>query len=123
MAIAAGFLALALWLFARGTLVTKVAVVFVYVVFGVILVTFAGFAAAATVARVTDGRLNFFFCGLRTRSIPLDGATTFELQTIGRLRVLCIRSGRSSYVPNGALDVPELVDLLWANGVVERKDT
>ena len=74
MAIAAGFLALALWLFVRETLVTKIAVVFIYLVFGVVLVAFAALAAATTVARVTDGRLDFSFCGVRMRSIALARA-------------------------------------------------
>jgi hypothetical protein len=40
---------------------------------------------------------------------------------MGRLKVLCIQSSGSTYVPNGALDISDVVDLLRANGVAERK--
>jgi hypothetical protein len=76
--------------------------------------------AASSVARVRQGRLNFYFFGLRTRSFPLDANLEFELRKIGRLQIMVIHCGASRYVPNGALDRAELIDLLRSNGVAER---
>ena len=72
-------------------------------------------------AEIRDGRLNFYFCGIRMRSIPLDYSTHFELREMGRLKVLRIQSKGSTYVPNGALDKSEVVEPLRANGVAERQ--
>ena len=94
-----------------------IAVAIAFVVVVAIIVGFATIAASLTVAQVDDGRLNFSFCGVRKRSFALDAGTTFELRSTGRLNVLIIRSGRSRYVPSGALDTGELIDLLRQNRV------
>ena len=120
-AVAAGLLALCLGLFARTSIEKKIAGVIAFIVVACALVICGSIAAAATVARVEDGTLQFCFCGLKTRSIPLDASAAFEMRTIGRLRVLVISRGRLTYVPNGALDTEELVRLLRASGVAERK--
>src|SRR4051794_37285344 len=89
--IASILLGLALWLVVRDTTEEKLAVELASIVFLVVLVALGSIVAAATVAKVEDGRLDFFFCGVRTRSFALDGGTTFDLHKIGRLEVLRIR--------------------------------
>ena len=111
--------AMGLWVFAREPFSTKVAVTLAMLGFVTITTSAVSIAARFTVARVQNGRLKFSFCGVRTRSIPLDSTTFFHIRRIGRLRVLVITSGRTSYVPNGALDQRALVELLRLNGVVE----
>ena len=92
-----------------------------------VIVLGASVAASCTVAKVQDGNLNFFFCGMRTRSFALDGSTVFDVHKIGRLEILRIwrlntlpvgASDRETfaalirepirYVPTGALDNPPL---------------
>jgi hypothetical protein len=111
------------WAVARDRLAIKVAVT--RAMFGLAVV--AGFAmsiaARLTIARVQNGTLVFSFFGVRTRTIPLDSTTTFQMRRIGRLPVLVITSGQKSYVPNGALDRRALMELLRRNGVVEREVT
>jgi hypothetical protein len=123
LAVAAGvFLGLALWLIVKDTTEKKIAVELAFlIVVALPGIVFMPVAAACMVAKVQDGRLEFFFCGIRRRSFSLDGDTTFELPKIGgRLEVLTIRRGRSTYVPSGLFDKESLVDLLRANGVAER---
>jgi hypothetical protein len=111
-----------LWVFVNGSSATKMAVSLAIVVFMGVVTLCACVAAATTIAAVRGRRLNFYFCGVRTRSVPLDASTAFELRTIGgRLEVLVIRSGGSSYVPNGALNSGDVAKLLRANGVAELK--
>jgi len=86
-----------------------------------ILIPAVGLAAASAVAKMGDGRLDFFFCGVPTRSFALDGDTTFELRKIDGVEVLCIHRGPQRYVPNGALDNAALVHLLRTDGVAERQ--
>ena len=119
-AVAAVVLALALWFFVNASAATKVTVWIALIAFAMIVTLCASIASASAAAQVQNGRLNFSFCGIRTRSIPLNAITTFELRTRGRLRLLIITSGTSTYVPNGALDRDELIALLSANGVAER---
>jgi hypothetical protein len=111
----------AMWIFAKNsTIGTKVAVTFAMITVACLVALSASIASSFTVAEVRNGRLNFYFCGMRTRSISVDAPTTFELSKYGRLEVLRIRSGGSSYVPNGCLDYRDVADLLRANGVAER---
>src|ERR1044072_7799198 len=114
-------LGLALWLVVKDTAEKKIAVEVAFVVVMVVLISGASIAAASTVAKVQDGKLDFRFCGVRTRSFVLDGDTTFDLHKIGRLEVLRIQRGRKWYVPNGALDREALIVLLRECGVAERK--
>jgi hypothetical protein len=114
-------LGLAMWLFVHDTTRTKIAVEIALLMVLAMIVLAAAVAAASTVARVQDGSLDFFFCGMRMRSFAVDGSTTFDLHKIGRLEVLRIQRGPESYVPNGALDKDALVDLLRTNGVAERQ--
>ena len=95
-------LGLALWLVVKDTTEKKIVVEVAFVIVIAVLITAASGAAACTVAKVRDGKLDFFFCGMRTKSFTLDGGTTFDLHKIGRLEVLRIWRERSSYVPNGA---------------------
>ena len=82
--------------------------------------TVVSILAKFTVARVQNGMLNCFFCGVRTRTIPLDSTTTFQIRQYGRLPVLVITAlGKRGYVPNGALDRPALLELLRHNGASE----
>jgi hypothetical protein len=113
-------LGLALWLIVKDATEKKIAVEVVFVILIAGLVSGVSAAAAFTVARVQDGRLDFFFCGVRMRSFAVDGGTTFDLHKIGRLEILRIQRGSQSYVPNGALDEAALIDLLRAHGVAER---
>src|SRR5437868_6196929 len=92
-----------------------------YVAFAAALTISACIAAVLTHARIHDGTLTFHFCGISTQSIALDAETTFEVREIGRMRTLRITRGASNYLPNGALNTQELIDLLRANGVAERK--
>jgi uncharacterized membrane protein YbhN (UPF0104 family) len=110
-----------LWLFAKNSSATKIAVSAAMIGFAGVVLLCACLGSSFTIAEVRDRRLNFYFCGIRTRSIPLDASTVFELRTIGRLKVLSIRSSGSSYVPNGALNIQDVLSLLRANGVAERK--
>lgn len=120
MAIAvSSLLALALWLFTSDTTAAKVAVEIRFLILMVVLVSSMAVVSACTVARVRDGKLNFYFCGIRTRSFVLDSETTFELKKIGRMAALTIRRGRSCYYPNGSLNKEALVNLLRTNGVAE----
>jgi len=135
-----GLLGLALWLWVKDTTEKKIAVEVAFVIVMVVLIGVVSAAAACTIARVQDGSLDFFFCGMRTRSFPLDGSTTFDLHKIGRLEILRIWQqpavptgaldkdsfadlirGPRKYVPNGALDKDAIVDLLRTNGAVERQ--
>ena len=122
MAIAVSILlGLALWLVVKDTTEKKIAVEIAVVIIIAVLITAASIAAACTVAKVRDGKLDFFFCGMRTKSFALDGGTTFDLHKIGRVEVLRIRRERSSYVPSGALDKEALIALLRTSGVAERR--
>jgi hypothetical protein len=111
--------ATALWAFCREPLATKVVVTLVLFGFAVVTTSTVSIAARFTIARVQNGFLYFSFCGVRTRAVPLDSTTTFQVRQIGRLRVLVITSGQKSYVPNGTLDRRALMELLRQNGVVE----
>jgi hypothetical protein len=122
-AVSAGSVALAaigLWTFARDPIPIKVNVTLVLFGFAGVATCAVSIAAAFTVARVQNGSLTFSFCGVRTRSIPLDAATTFQIRRIGRLHLLVITSGQKHYVPNGAFDKRALMEFLRLNGVVER---
>jgi hypothetical protein len=110
-----------LWLFAKNSFATKVMVTVAMLVLAAIGVLCMCVLSACAVAEIRDGRLNFYLCSIRTRSISLDNSTHFELRKMGRLEVLCIQSNGSTYVPYGALDKSSVVDLLRANGVAERK--
>jgi hypothetical protein len=110
-----------LWLFAKNAPATKIVVSILMLVLAGIVLLCACVASSFTIVEVRNGSLNFYFCGIRTRSFPLDASTTFELRTIRRFKLLSIESSGSSYVPNGCLDTHEVVDLLRANGVAERK--
>jgi hypothetical protein len=121
-AIGGGLIILAMWVFAKNSSVgAKIAVSFAMIAIAGAITLFACISSTFTIAEVRNRRLNFYFCGWRTRSIPVDAPTIFELRGIGRLKVLSIQSGRLSYVPNGALDYREVAELLRANGVAERK--
>jgi len=112
---------LGLWLFAKDSFERKLAgTIAIVLVAGVILLG-ACVTACFTVAEVRDRRLNFYCCGIRTRSILLTDATCYELSRIGRLSILCIRFDGLRYVPNGALNQSEVVELLRAHGVAERR--
>lgn len=114
-------IAIAMWTFAREPFAIKVDVVVMLFCLAGIGTAVVSLLASLTVARVHNGRLNFSFCGVRTRSIPLDSTTTFQMRLVGRrMRVLVITSGGRSYVPNGALDRDALMELLRMNGVAER---
>lgn len=138
--VASVLLGLALWLVAKDSTDQKIAVEIAFLFVAGIIVLGATVVASCTVAKVQDGSLNFFFCGMRTRSFALDGATVFDMHRIGRLEILRIWRLNTlpvgapdretfaafvrqpiKYVPNGALDKNELVDLLRANGVAERQ--
>lgn len=110
-----------LWLFAKNPFPTKVVVSIAMLVLAGIGVLFMCVLSALAIAQVQNGRINFYLCGIRTRSIPLGDSTSFELHKIGRLKVPRIQSNGSTYVPNGLLGRAEVVDLLRANGVAERK--
>jgi hypothetical protein len=110
-----------LWLIAKSSFATKIAVSISVLVFAGVVLLCACVASSFAIAEVRNCRLNFYFCGVRTRSIPLNGSTLFELRKMGRLRVLRIHSSGSTYVPNGALDISDVVELLRTNGVAERK--
>ncbi len=113
-------LGLALWLIVKDSTEKKIAVEVAFLLLMAVLIPGVSVAAACTVAKVEDGRLDFFFCGIRTRTFALDGGTTFDLHKIGRMEVLRIQRGNRTYVPNGALDEDPIVDLLRTNGVAER---
>jgi hypothetical protein len=112
---------LGLWLIAKSSSTTKIVVSVLILVFAGIVLLCACVASSFAIAEIRNRRLNFYFCGVRTRSILLNDSTIFELRKMGRLKVLCIQSSGSTYVPNGALDISDVVDLLRANGVAERK--
>ena len=114
-------LALGLWIFVKDTTLTKVAVGIAFFIVATAIFVCSVAAAAFSVAEVHDGRLTFFFLGLRTRSFSLDDGTTYEVKNIGRTQILIICRGKSTYVPNGTFDKQPLIDLLRANGVSERK--
>jgi len=133
-------LGLALWLIVKDTTETKIVVEIAFVVLAVIAIAVVSVAVACTVAQVEEGRLDFYFCGVKTQSFALDGNTVFDLHKIGRLEILRIwrltvlPTGAldkekfaafirepTRYVPSGALDRLALVDLLRANGVAERQ--
>jgi hypothetical protein len=114
-------LGLALWLVVKETTEKKIAVELAFVFLMIVLVAVVSVATACTVAKVEDGRLDFFFCGIRTRTFALDGGTTFDLHKIGRMEVLRIQRGHRTYVPNGALDKHAIVDLLRTNDVAKRE--
>lgn len=120
LAIGVALLTAALWLCVNDGSATQIAVSFLMVIVAGVILLCACVASSTTIAEVRDGRLNFYFCGIRTRSISLDASTMFELRTIGRLKVLSIQSSGLDYVPNGALDTCDVIDLLRANGVAER---
>jgi len=64
-------------------------------------------------------QLEFFSFGIRTRTIPLATIRAYK-HFLPRSPAICILYGSSSsYVPNGALDPKELVNLLHAHGVKE----
>lgn len=114
-------MALAFWLFVKDSRAIRIAVWLVFVGLGCLATICMAIISRYTMAEIHDGKINFYFCGLRTRSIPLDADTTLELRKVGRLKMLVINRGPSSYVPNGALDRQKLVDLLRAHGIAEAK--
>jgi hypothetical protein len=109
-----------MWLFVTEPVARKFAATFEILMIGVLATLGTALAASSAKAYVRDGTLRFRFCGIETRSILLGPATTFELRTLGRLRMLIIHNERGSYVPNGALDIDEIANLLRANGIIER---
>jgi len=110
-----------LWYFAKASTGIKIAVSVSILVFAGIVLLCACVASSFAIAEIRNRRLNFYFCGIRTRSFSLDDSTFFELRQMGRLKILCIQSNGSRYVPNGALGIASVVGLLRANGVAERK--
>lgn len=112
-------LALAFWLFVKNSRATRIAVWLACVGLGGLATLSVAIISKYTMAEIHDGKINFYFCGLRTRSIPLDADTTLELRKVGRLKILVITRGSSSYVPNGALDRQKLFNLLRAHGIAE----
>ena len=140
MIVASVLLGSALWLVVKETAETKIAVEIAFLVVAGVIVVGATVAASSTVAKVQDGNLKFYFCGVRMRSFALDGNTVFDVHKIGRLEILRIwrlntlpvgASDRETfaafirqpvrYVPSGAFDKSELLNLLRANGVAERQ--
>ena len=121
--IATGVIMSLMWLFAnRSSVETKIVVSIAMITLAVVTTLLVCIASSFTIAEVRHARLNFYFCGIRTQSIPLDGPTTFvELRKIGRLEVLSIHTNGSTYVPNGALQTCEMLNLLRANRVAEQK--
>jgi hypothetical protein len=113
--------ALATRLFVKKTTEVDMALEVALMVFVALLVPGIGVAAMCTVARVHDGKLEFFFFGIRTKSFPLDGGTMFDLHKAGRVEMVRILREHRSYVPSGAIDREALVDLLRRNGVRERE--
>jgi hypothetical protein len=120
-AVVCGLFVLVLWLVVEDTARTKIAVGVVFVIAAAFVTATASTAAASATARAQDGKLDFFFCGIRTKSFALDGNTTFNLEKFGPFQVLRIHRGRQSYSHNGALDRDSLINLLRANGVREQK--
>lgn len=112
---------LAGWSFAKRTLVDKIAHVIAFFIICIALLACATVAAVFSVARVQNGKLEFSFCGLRTRSFLIDQDTTFEISKRGRLKFLKIRRGKLCYVPSGALDTQEMIDLLREIGIAEHQ--
>lgn len=114
--------ALAVWVSAGETRGTKVAAWLACVGFGALASLCMVIISRYSMAEIHDGKINFYFCGLRTRSIPLDADTTFELQkVVGRLEVLVISRGASRYVPNEWLNRQKLMSLLRTHGIAEAK--
>jgi hypothetical protein len=117
-----GLIMLLMWLFAKNSSFgTKIVVSLAMIAFACVATLLLCVASSFTIAEVRNQTLNFYFFGMRTRSIPLEGSTSFELRKMGRMKVLCIQSRGSTYVPNGALDQLNVVELLRANGVAELK--
>jgi len=109
-----------LWIFVHAPIASKVGVTLLLFAIALVGAIVVSILAKFTVARVQNGMLNFSFCGLRTRTIPLDSTTTFQIRQYGRLPVLVITApGQRGYVPNGALDRPALLELLRHNGASE----
>jgi hypothetical protein len=113
-------LAVALGLLVKEPSATRVAIAVAITALAAVFVVAMSAAAATAMAQVRERRLNFYFCGLRMRSFPLDASLEFELRKIGRLEVLAIHCGASRYFPNGVFDKRELTDFLRSNGVNER---
>ncbi len=112
----------AMWIFVTDSLNTKIiASLSMFVVAAVILLCTCVTSYFAVV-EIRDRKLSFYFCGIRTRSIPLNPLVMFDFLRTGRIESLVIVSGRSRYVPNSALDRGQVVELLCAHGVMERKE-
>lgn len=79
LAVVCILLAFVLWLVVDDTAQTKITVEVVFVIVAALVVAGARIAAASAVAKVQDGRLDFFFGRIRTKSFALDGSTTFDL--------------------------------------------
>jgi len=108
------------WIFVRAPSASKVGLTLLLFAIALFGATVVSILAKFTVARVQNGMLNFSFCGVRTRTIPLDSTTTFQIRQYGRLPVLVITaSGKRGYVPNGALDRRAILELLRHNGASE----
>ena len=110
------FLALAFWLVVKGSRATKIAVGLACVGLGGLATVCVAIIAKYTMAEIHDGKINFFFCGLKTRSIPLDAGTAFHPKKVGRTGFLVITCGGRDYVPNGAFDHKRLFDFVRDHG-------
>lgn len=108
------------WIFVHAPIASKVGLTLLLFAIALVAAAVVSILAKFTAARVQNGVLNFSFCGVRTRTIPLDSTTTFQMRQYGRLRVLVItESDQRDYVPNSALDRPALLELLRHNGASE----
>src|SRR5206468_4033092 len=70
----------ALWVFAKNSSATKIVVSLAMVGVAGVIALCACVASATTIAEVRSRRLNFYFFGILTRSIPLDASTVFDLR-------------------------------------------
>jgi len=105
-------MALNFWLFVKDSRATRIAVWLACVGLGGLATLSVAIVSKYTVAEIHDGKINFYFCGLRTRSIPLDAGATFQLKKVGRTGFLVITRGGRDYVPNGAFDHKRLFDFV-----------
>jgi len=117
------FLALAFWLFVKSSRTTRIAVWLACVGLGGLATLSVAIISKYTMAEIHDGKINFYFCGFRTRSFPLDAGTAFQLKKVGRTGFLVITRAGRDYVPNGAFDHKRLFDFVRDHGAasLERK--
>src|SRR5438045_6410850 len=65
-------LVLVFWLGIRKLGFREIFAVVFLVIIEVALLSVVAFLTSQTVARISDRRMNFYFCGIRTRSLALD---------------------------------------------------